>query len=194
MSNTKRFPVNVNGMSGKVTQISMMRSDFSESVISKTLFSNNIKINTEAKHATILMLRRAVMGMAPKDDRSILIKTYVFEPLTQAQAEANNDRTAINAGRAGGVAAIASGGLVRKGFKYGFKKIAGMKDSTKAAVSDGAGGITGFLTNGWVRDTIIKNSHHHHVDDVWIIVEFNVNGGIGQQHSIGNSVLRASEY
>lgn len=55
-----------------------------ESVIFNCIFSSNSKINNFYKDLAIKILRKMKSGMAPKDDRLIMINIAVSGPVTLA--------------------------------------------------------------------------------------------------------------
>lgn len=181
----ERYQLTVNSINAKVIEIATSSSSFTEQYIFRRIYSDNKSINGRAKDQSVKLVRRTKSGMSPNDNRQIMLRTIIFQPLSAEKADElnhNNSELGLKVGATvGGVAGL----LISRSIPN-TKKL----DTTRGVSKIGVGALVG----SYVRQFVINNVRKHHLGDVWIYSEVLVNGGIGPQKTIITSVLRSTEY
>lgn len=140
---------------------------------------DNKRMRYAIMEAVNTMIGRMSSGMHPRENRPILISFNVLGPISKNQAIALNNTRDTFSTTLGGSAGGTVGGIIKL-----FGGVPGIVLGT----------LLGAGLTSYVSDKIRASMPYSNTEDVIIIVEAVVNGGLGQQHSVISQIIGRDYY
>lgn len=125
------------------------------------------------------MIGRMSSGMHPRENRPILISLNVLGPISKEQTIKLNDNRDTFSAKLGGAVGTSAGVVIKL-----FGGVAGSVAGTMLGA-----GLSYYVTNK-IRESL----PYSNAEDLIIVVEAVVSGGIGQQHAIDSTTISREYY